>query len=197
MILSPMVKTFGHFLEDTSNTPEFLLIGFSPSAIPLKQRWRNNGLSASFIADYLVTFLPVDETKPEMVDKRNKLIGAVRYIANELLENAMKFNHEDAQQPVSIKLELMNDRVVFRAFNAIDPETVDRFQAFIQELTMNDPGELLIRQVEKNTLENWDSSGLGLLTIMNDYAAKLGWKFDAPAQMPDIVTVTTTVQLFL
>lgn len=192
-----MAKTFGNFLEDTSNTPEFLLIGFSPSAIPLKQRWRNNGLSASFIADYLITFFPVDETKPEMVDKRNKIIGASRYIANELLENAMKFNHEDAQQPVSIKLELMSDRVVFRAFNAIDPVTVDSFQMFVQELIASDPGELLIRQVEKNTLEGWDSSGLGLLTIMSDYAAKLGWKFDAPAQTPGVVTVTTTVQLLL
>lgn len=197
MALSFMDQTFGNFLEDTSNTPEFLLIGFSPSAIPLKQRWRNNGLSASFIADYLVTFFPVDETDLERVTKRNNITGAVRYIANELLENAMKFNHEDSQQPVSIKLELMSDRVIFRASNAVDPAAVDQFQLFIQELMVSDPEELIIRQVERNTLEGWDSSGLGLLTIMNDYGAKVGWRFETSEQPPDVVIVTITVQLLL
>lgn len=196
MTLSHATRIFGNFLEDTSNTPEFLLIGFSPSAIPLKQRWRNNGLSASFIADYLVSFFPVDETKPEMVDKRSKVIGAVRYIANELLENAMKFNYEESQQPVSIKLELMGDRVVFRSVNTVDPATVDQFQSFLQDLESNDPGDLLIRQVEKNTQEGWGGSGLGLLTIMSDYDAKMGWRFDT-SQASEMITVTTTVQLLL
>lgn len=196
MPLSNPTQIFGDFLEDTSNTPEFLLIGFSPSAIPLKQRWRNNGLSASFIADYLVSFLPIDETKPEMVNKRSKVIGAVRYIANELLENAMKFNYEESQQPVSIKLELMSDRVVFRSVNAVDPTTVDQFQSFLQELETDDPGDLLIRQVEKNTQEGWDGSGLGLLTIMSDYDAGMGWKFDT-SRASELITVTTTVQLLL
>ncbi len=193
--LSNMSQLFGNYLEESPSTPEFLLIGFSPSAVPLKQRWRNNGLSASFIADYLITFLPVDENQPEMIDKRKKLIGAVRYIANELLENSMKFNYEDSHQPVNIKLELMSDRVVFRSSNAIDPKSVDQFQSFIQELMAGDPSELLILQVEKNTMEGWNSSGLGLLTIISNYDAELGWKFDTLSQDPDIVNVTTTVQL--
>ncbi|NJN87000.1 MAG: ATP-binding protein [Leptolyngbyaceae cyanobacterium SL_7_1] len=192
-----MVQIFGDFLEDTSDTPEFLLIGFSPSAIPLKQRWRNNGLSASFIADYLITFFPVDDNEVEMLDRRDKLIGAARYIANELLENAMKFNYEESQQPVSVKLELKNNCVVFWACNAIDPTGIEQFQAFIQELITKNPSELLIRQVEKNSVEEWESSGLGLLTIMDDYAAKLGWKFDTLTQTPCVTIVTTTVQLFL
>jgi hypothetical protein len=32
---------------------EYLKIGFSPTSIPIQQRWRNNGLSANFLADYL------------------------------------------------------------------------------------------------------------------------------------------------
>jgi hypothetical protein len=190
-----MNQTFGEFIEDLSTSQEFLLIGFSPSSIPLKQRWRNNGLSASFIADYLVTFFPVDESKPEMVDRRSQVIGAVRYIANELLENAMKFNEETSQVAVSIKLELMGDRVIFRTSNAVNPALVAKFQDHIQELVTTDPSELLIRQVEKNTTEGWDSSGLGLLTIMNDYEAKVGWKFETIHLSPKVITVTTTVQL--
>jgi hypothetical protein len=40
-------------------------------------------------------------------------------------------------------------------------------------------------------------SGLGLLTIMNDYMAKVGWKFESNSQHPEITTVTTMVQLDL
>lgn len=190
-----MIQTFGDFVEDSSSTPEFLLIGFSPSSIPLKQRWRNNGLSASFIADYLVTFFPVDENESDAVTQRNKVTGAVRYIANELLENAMKFNDDNSHQHVSIKLELTSDRVLFRACNAVNPQTVPKFQAFIQELTTADAGELLVRQVEKNTTEGWDTSGLGLLTIISDYQAILGWRFTTFSSDPPVTTVTTTVQL--
>ncbi|NJN85754.1 MAG: ATP-binding protein [Leptolyngbyaceae cyanobacterium SL_7_1] len=190
-----MIQTFGDFIEDSSSTPEFLLIGFSPSSIPLKQRWRNNGLSASFIADYLITFFPVDENEPDAVHQRNKVTGAVRYIANELLENAMKFNDDSSPQQVSIKLELMSDRVLFRASNAVNPQTIPKFQAFIQELTTADAGDLIVRQVEKNTTEGWDSSGLGLLTIVSDYQAILGWRFETLSVDPPVITVTTTVQL--
>jgi len=41
-----------------------------------------------------------------------------------------------------------------------------------------DPGELLIERIEANAAEPFGSgSGLGLLTLMNDYGARLGWTF--------------------
>lgn len=191
-----MAQIFGDFVENSSPSPEYLTIGFSPSSIPLKQRWRNNGLSASFIADYLVTFFLVDEDEPGARDKRNKIIGAVKYVANELLENAMKFSDETSQYQVSIKLELKNDCLVFHATNAINSQAIPAFQALIQELTTSDTNELFMRRLEENTRDNWDTSGLGLLTIMNDYRAKLGWKFKTIQQEElETITVTTTVQL--
>jgi hypothetical protein len=36
-----------------------------------------------------------------------------------------------------------------------------------------------------------------LLTIMNDYTAKVGWKFERLAKHPETMVVTTMVQLDL
>lgn len=190
-----ITQIFGDFIENSSPSTEYLIIGFSPSSIPLKQRWQNNGLSAGFLADYLVAFFPVDENDPGALSKQKKTIGAVKYITNELLENAMKFSDENSQVPVSIKLELRSECLVFKTTNAIKYQAVTSFQALIEELTTSDPSELFIRRLEKTIVDNWNTSGLGLITIMNDYRAKLGWKFEVIKQQPETIAVTTTVQL--
>ncbi|NET61002.1 MAG: ATP-binding protein, partial [Symploca sp. SIO2E6] len=88
--------------------------------------------------------------------------------------------------------------VVLQAINSVSPTTVDKFQAFVQELTTSDPEELVIRQLEKNAEdENSHASGLGLLTMINDWKAKLGWKIETIQQEPEVVTVTTVVQLVI
>jgi hypothetical protein len=43
--------------------------------------------------------------------------------------------------------------------------------------------------------ESESESGLGLLTMMNDYLAKLGWKFETVQQDPEVIAVTTMVRL--
>ena len=53
-----MTRIFGDFTERKDDHGEHLEIGFSPTSIPIQQRWRNNGLSADFLADYLSTFFP-------------------------------------------------------------------------------------------------------------------------------------------
>jgi hypothetical protein len=56
--------------------------------------------------------------------------------------------------------------------------TAEKFQALLAELTTRDPGELLIERIEANAADETSSgSGLGLLTLMNDYGARLGWSF--------------------
>ena len=192
-----MAQIFGDFIENSFPSTEYLMIGFSPSSIPLKQRWQNNGLSAGFIADYLIAFLPVNENEPGALDKRNKTLGAVKYVTNELLENAMKFTDENSQFPISIKFELRTDCLIFIATNAINPQAIPSFQGLIQELTVSEPSQLFMQRLERNSKDNWHSSGLGLITIMNDYMGKLGWKFETIQQQPEIITVTTTVQLDL
>jgi hypothetical protein len=190
-----MMEIFGNY-EELPFTEEYLIIGFSPSSVPLKQRWRNNGLSADFLADYLITFFPSREEEPESIERQNEIKGAVSYIANELLENAMKFNDEKTDYPISIRLQLDTERMVFTITNSIPEENVSSFQSYIKELTTSDPGELYIHKLEKSADEkNSTSSGLGLLTMILDYMAILGWKFETVEGAKEIITVTTMVQL--
>jgi len=190
-----MIQTFGDFIELRASQ-EYLIIGFSPSSIPLKQRWRNNGLSADFMADYLATFFPGNEEDSSTIERQAEIKSAVSYIANELLENAMKFNNETSEYPINIKLQLESDGVLFSVANSISQQGVDKFQAYIQQLLASDPSELYIQQLEKNAVEeSCTDSGLGLLTMLTDYSAKIGWKFQTVHKDPEVIAVTTMVQL--
>ncbi|MEG4272165.1 MULTISPECIES: DUF6272 family protein [unclassified Microcoleus] len=190
-----MTQIFGDFIEQPASQ-EYLIIGFSPSSVPLKQRWRNNGLSADFLADYLTTFFPGNQDEPSTIERQAEIKSAVSYIANELLENAMKFNDETSEYPIDIKLQLESDGVIFSVANSISPQAVDKFQAYIQELLASEPSELYIQRLEKNAADdNCTNSGLGLLSMLTDYTAKLGWKFQTVHKDPEVIAVTTMVQL--
>ncbi|NJK65398.1 MAG: ATP-binding protein [Microcoleus sp. CSU_2_2] len=190
-----MIQIFGDFIEPATSH-EYLIIGFSPSSIPLNQRWRNNGLSADFLADYLTTFFPGNEDDPSTVNRQAEIKSAVSYIANELLENAMKFNDETSDYLIDIKLQLESDGLIFSVANSIPPQAVGKFQTYIQELLASNPSELYLQQLEKNAADdNCTGSGLGLLTMLADYTAKIGWKFETVQKEPQVIAVTTMVQL--
>ncbi len=191
-----MQKKFGDFVEPNHTDQECLIIHFSPTSLPLQQRWRTSGLSADFLAEYWTTFFPAHD-----VPSRNKQIeikGSINYIANELLENVMKFSYRPADLPVSLGLYLYQDAFRFYAGNAIDPQTLDEFRNFVQQLLTRDLDELYIQQVKHNVEdESGDSSRLGLLMMLNDYDARLAWKFEPASQDSDVIVVTTMVQLAL
>jgi hypothetical protein len=189
-----MTQIFGDFVDAPSTSNEFLVIGFSPSSIPLKQRWRNNGLSANFMADYVTTFFPKSEDDSEALIRQSEIKSAVSFIANELLENAMKFSDDASPYPIKIQLFLNSENLIFFVANSISSEAQVSFKNYIRELLDSDPQEMYIRQVEQN-LENEHQSGLGYLTMVNDYLAKLGWKFDTNQQEPATAIVTTRVKL--
>jgi hypothetical protein len=188
-----MIQTFGDVIDVINNPPdhqEYIVLEMSfNSAIPFSQRWRNNSLSADFIADYLTTFFPND------LDKQKEIKSTVSYIANELLENAVKFNDDSS---IRIRLHLCYDGVIFLVTNSISPQAVAAFQAYIQELMSHDPDELWMQKLtEDSENDNQTSSGLGLLTILIDYQAKLGWTFETLQTDPEVIVVTTFVQLTL
>jgi hypothetical protein len=148
------------------------------------------------VADYLTTFFPGNKDDPSTIDRQAEIKSAVSYIANELLENAMKFNDETSEYPIDIKLELKSDGVIFSVANTIPPQAVGKFQAYIQQLLDSDPNELYIEQLEKNAAdESCTDSGLGLLTMLSDYSAKIGWNFQTVQKDPEVITVTTMVEL--
>lgn len=190
-----MTQIFGDFSDELPDGQEGLTLVFSPTSLPLKQRWRNNGLSADFMADYFATFSPGGEETTSDTDTQSEVKGAVSFIANELLENAMKFNDETSPHPVSLRLQMDRHRLVFLVTNSVTSKTAQKFQAFIEELMNSDPSELYVRFLETNAEDSGSSSGLGLLTMINDYNAKLSWKFETLQENSDAIAVTTMVEL--
>lgn len=187
------LQTFGDFQDEAVISREYLTIVFSPSSLSLRERWRTNRLSANFLADYFSTFFPGEGQPASMMDPKSELMGVITYIANELLENAMKFSDATSSEAVMLTLQLYPNKLVFVTKNQIDALTEVQLRAFIQELLSSDAMELYIQQVEQAQVEDSTSSGLGILTLINDYAARVGWQFEAVEGAGMIVT--TKVQL--
>ncbi len=189
-----MAQIFGKFIEVKEGSGEYLKISFHPASAPLQQRWRNNGLSADFLAGYLSTFFPGDD--PDSTERQTEIKDAISYIANELLENAMKFSYAASNPTVSIEMILEADMISLYTINSFDPSMIQPFQQFIRRMLAEDPNELYLEQLERNAEDDSDdSSGLGFLTIVNDYGASLAWKFNESAQDGGDVAVTTSVRL--
>ncbi len=189
-----MAQVFGEFTEDFADRSEFLVLGFSPSSLPIQLRWRTNGLSADFLGDYVRNFFPGDTSAD--ISKQDEIRAAVSFIANELLENSMKYSDENAGQPINLEVHLFSDRLTFVSKNSVNQLAIANFQSYLQEITTNEPSEMYISQVEKSAIsDEIENSGLGYLTMLMDYEAILGWKFDQAQNNPHVTIVTTMVQL--
>lgn len=194
-----MIEIFGDYIENLPPGHDYLDIGFSANSRPIKHRWRNNRLSAYFVADYLSTFMPVEDEDTEGERRREECKSSVSYVANELLENAMKFHSSTGNYPIRFGIHFIENpeiKIVLLARNSITQDVRKNFQNFIQELISSDPSDLYILHLERNAEEeNSNKSGLGFLTMINDYSAKIGWKFESLEDNAELMAVTTLVQL--
>lgn len=198
------VLTFGNFLQELPESGEYLTIVFSPSSLPLQKRWENNGLSADFIADYFKFFytskrfgqtgvLP-DSSNEEFAFSLDNLRDTVKYVANELLENAMKFQDKRVPCTARMLLYLYEDNLVFCVEHGIGAKQAAQFQTYIKRLLDADPDSLYFEAMRNSAKEeNAEQSGLGLLSMMCDYGAQLGWKFETQSNTNPILTKVTTM----
>jgi len=192
-------RFFGDFEESTLKQGESLTMVFSPGHSPLKRRWENNGLSADFIADYFKNFyISRQQEKDQNSDDytAENLRDAVKYVANELLENSMKFQDVSASFTAQITLLLHTDRLVFCVTNGVKQTQADVFLQYVEKLLSHDPHELYLETMRRSARdENKGHSGLGLLSMICDYSAKLGWKFEDNPAIPGTAIVSTLVTL--
>lgn len=190
-----MREDFGLIREIEHNQDtESLVLSFWPGRVSLKQRWRNNGLSADFLGDYVTTFFPLDDDEAATRERQREIRGAVSYIANELLENAMKFHDHTIAEPITIRLGLERAHIVFHESNGTSAAAADAFRDFIVRLRAGDPGELYLAQLEHNALTD-GGAGLGYLTMINDYDADLAWRFEPLAGGAARVTTQVSIKL--
>ena len=187
---NPALQIFGEFQSPPPE--EALSLVFTVGATPAENRWCTYRLSATFLADYFSLLVPVSEAVSEA---EAEMIGSIAVIANELLENAMKFGEAKPEQPIILSVERGPASLTVLTRNYTSSKTAQALCSFIQTLSYASPAELLIEQMERNAADK-DSicSGLGILTMMSDYSAKVGWQLEACGED---VLVTTKIQISL
>ncbi|WP_198266172.1 DUF6272 family protein [sulfur-oxidizing endosymbiont of Gigantopelta aegis] len=189
-------ETIGCFsdIENKLSTGENLQLGFLANSIPLKERWRNNGLSADFMGDYATTFFPKNENNPETIARQAEIKSAVSYVANELLENAMKYSDKGDNCLISISLIFEDNQIILTESNSVAISSVQNYKSFVHKLSQSDPMEMYLEQLEAKALDDNMTSGLGFLSMINDYSAELAWQFKS-SKTQDVISVTTEVRL--
>lgn len=194
-----MQQTFGDFIKAFPPDRDSLELSFTPTSERIKHRWRSQRLSSHFVADYFINFLPLSNGDPQSERRIKETKGAISYVTNELLENAMKFNLEATNAKVRFGIHFVDDDeiiAVMFASNSVNRTGAQKFQGFIENLLSADPEEMYLQQVEASLEdENVGMSGLGFLTMLNDYQARLGWQFKPHLSDPDVCLVTTMAQI--
>jgi hypothetical protein len=188
-------QTFGQFKDDIPESQEYLTLNFAPSSTPQRQqRWQNYGLSADFLGDYFATFFPGEDVPESSINLKNTVKATVSYIANELIENAVKYSAPSTHLPISITLRLFDQDIIFQVTNYASEAVASKYRKFAQTLQSADIGELYIQQLEKTALGEGGSS-MGILTIIHDYSAQGGWKFEPLTDNPTVTKVTVMMHL--
>ncbi len=194
-----MHQIFGDFIDTFPDDHNSLELSFSSNPDDIQNLWGNQRLSAYFLANCFINFLPFNEDIPEEQQRIKEAKSSISYIANELIENAMKFNLERSNNQVKLGIRFLEEPeliAVMFATNSVDRVGAEKFQSFIQKLLSSDLQELYVEQVEASSMdENSSASGLGFLTMINDHKARLGWKFEALSATPDIIAVTVMAQI--
>ncbi|WP_239651646.1 slr1658 superfamily regulator [Neosynechococcus sphagnicola] len=116
------------------------------------------------------------------------------YVANELIENAVKYSDISAKMPISITLYLYAEAIIFQVINYANPLNVEKYQQFIQDFLSSDADEFYARQLENAALGT-GASNIGIITMINDYSAKFGWRFQPMAANPEVVRVSVMAYL--
>lgn len=173
---------FGDFLNPPPACKDTLTLNFCLSDEHRLQRWSSYGLSADFIGDYFSAFFPGTSLDGAPISQREEAKASVSFIANELIENAVKYGEHKDSQPIAITLRLYGSTILFEATNPAMPDNVDRYRAFVTRLLEGNPSEMYIQQLEHTAMGSGQSH-MGILTMINDYGARFGWRFAPAATM--------------
>lgn len=198
-VLSPFNRHqyIGDFEALPEKPLEYISLSFTQGFF--RRNWENCGQLADLLAKFFAPLCAAQAgTEADSADLLvNENRHAISFIANELIENALKF-HNNPLLPMSLNVRLYPGQVVVIVSNNLALQAAMSFKEHLVELVASDPGEMLIQKMEENALDlDGVSSGLGILTILSDYQTKAGWKFEVDSSQHDLVKVYSMVQLRL
>ncbi len=140
----------------------------------LLQAWQRCSLISDFWARYIA--LSCSEFEVDHPLRPEALEGALSFISNELLENAAKFNGGPVDE-ITLAFWLFPARITLQVTNHIEPGCQDGFVRLIGELLGDDPDTLYFKRLDEVPESGQQGSGLGYLTLMNDYKVRFGFRF--------------------
>ena len=156
-------------------------------AAALSRNWRRCGLSADFLARYYSYYFPYREKATDRIS-RDTAENTISYILNELIENTAKYS-DAAETWVEVVVRLRENDVLFQVSNHVTEKRAGEFTRIVSDLLGGNAEELYVAQLEKNT----GSSGLGYLTMINDYGVSLGFMVKKNAD--DVFTVSVQASM--
>lgn len=182
-----MNRTFGHATPPLDALESSLELQLRAETLPL--RWSDCSATANFLSAYHGSLFRERLTPAGA----NDLAHSVAYLANELMENAVKFR--DAGD-IDVQAGLLGPDYLLRVSHHVTAEKAAAFSALLEEITQGDPGELLIERIEANAdSPSSGGSGLGLLTLMNDYRVRFSWDFSPAETGPERFLLQTLARL--
>lgn len=132
--------------------------------------WKHCDIASDFLGKFHA------ERSASLGIDSNEMKHNISYMANEVLENAVKFG---SSGNIELQTTLGGQQFQLRIWNNLTAEAATRFQGVIAELEGGDPSTMLIERIEANAANpDLGVSGLGLLTLMSDYGVQFDWKFD-------------------
>jgi len=158
----------------------------------LVEFWRRCSLSSDFWARYIA--LSSSEFSVEPPARRDAVEGTLSYLLNELFENTAKFSGGPVDKVV-YEFWLFPDRIALQVTNHIEPANQDAFVRLIEELLGNDLETLYFKRLEENAETDKKGSGLGYLTLMNDYKVCFGFRFTPLNEASIAVDVQAHIQV--
>ena len=187
-----MIETIGSFVDIDVNT--FLIImslKLFPGVFPIE--WKQCGATANFLANYFGSFYGARQGRSQGAEGKGREVDIMSYILNELVENAVKFNEGGS---IHVQVGLVQHELVFIVENVISRDTTVSLRPKLTELVTQDAAELFVRRVEENANNpEIRASGLGFITMMNDYHAQLGWRLSPAPGNDDRLVLSTMVRV--
>ena len=132
----------------------------------LAKVWKRCGLTANYGANYM---FPHDEETRQ---------NSLSVVLNELLENATKYSTQQLGT-IDVYLLSIDKGVLFQVDNYVSAEQYDVFLQYAQEIiNCQDLNEKYLKKLQAINPQDITTSGrIGLLSIMNFFSIKMGFKF--------------------
>jgi hypothetical protein len=137
--------------------------------LDLIKEWKRCSIVSDFFANY----------QSFSFDNGKEAVSILSTITNELLENAIKFS-SDKNKIMSLSIRHLGNRISIETINVTNENYAKKMSQFLNKFSEEPNLETaILSQIEHTAENNAADSGVGLMTMISSYDAKLGVKIES------------------